>query len=243
MRVEALAIALRPRLAAEAADLGVALARAHARSVWPVFAPVYLVFLLLACATAEIARWLPGLLIFWCKPWLDCCLLFILSRAVFGQPTRLADLWQERATVWRGQWLRTLLWRRLSPWRAFTQPIHQLEGQRGQALRQRRRLLLNGQRGMATMMQMAFAHVEIAFEFALYAAVLWFAPQGHRQGILQSVFSAEASWWTTWLPVCIYAITVFVLEPFYVASGLAMYLNRRVELEAWDIEQEFRHVF
>ena len=71
MRVEALAVALRPRPAAEAADLGVALARTHARSVWPTFAPVFLVFLALACATVEIADWLPGLLIFWCKPWLD----------------------------------------------------------------------------------------------------------------------------------------------------------------------------
>jgi hypothetical protein len=34
-----------------------------------------------------------------------------------------------------------------------------------------------------------------------------------------------------------------VLEPFYVAAGFAMYLNRRVELEAWDIEQEFRRGF
>jgi hypothetical protein len=36
---------------------------------------------------------------------------------------------------------------------------------------------------------------------------------------------------------------VLVLEPFYVAAGFAMYLNRRVELEAWDIEQEFRLAF
>ena len=33
------------------------------------------------------------------------------------------------------------------------------------------------------------------------------------------------------------------MEPFYVAAGFAMYLNRRVELEAWDIEQEFRRAF
>ena len=40
-----------------------------------------------------------------------------------------------------------------------------------------------------------------------------------------------------------YAIVVLFLEPFYVASGFAMYLNRRAELEAWDIEQEFRRAF
>ena len=40
-----------------------------------------------------------------------------------------------------------------------------------------------------------------------------------------------------------YAGIVLLLEPFYVAAGFAMYLNRRVELEAWDIEQEFRLAF
>jgi hypothetical protein len=36
---------------------------------------------------------------------------------------------------------------------------------------------------------------------------------------------------------------VLFLEPFYVAGGFALYLNRRAELEAWDIEQEFRRAF
>ena len=33
------------------------------------------------------------------------------------------------------------------------------------------------------------------------------------------------------------------LEPFYVAAGFAMYLNRRAELEGWDVEQELRRAF
>jgi len=40
-----------------------------------------------------------------------------------------------------------------------------------------------------------------------------------------------------------YAIVVLFLEPFFVAAGFAMYLNRRADLEAWDIEQEFRRAF
>ena len=42
---------------------------------------------------------------------------------------------------------------------------------------------------------------------------------------------------------CAYAAVVLFIEPFYVAAGFGMYLNRRVELEAWDVEQEFRHAF
>jgi hypothetical protein len=40
-----------------------------------------------------------------------------------------------------------------------------------------------------------------------------------------------------------YAFVVAFLEPFYVAAGFAMYLNRRAELEAWDVEQELRRAF
>ena len=40
-----------------------------------------------------------------------------------------------------------------------------------------------------------------------------------------------------------YAAVIVFLEPFYVAAGFALYLNRRVELEAWDVEQELRRAF
>lgn len=245
MRVEALAVALRPRLASEASDLGVALVRTHARSVWRSFAPVYAVFFLLACATVEIRPWLPSVLIWWCKPWLDCCLLFILSRAVFGQSTRFADLWRPGAAIWRRQWLRTLLWQRLSFWRSFTQPVYQLEGQRGPPMRRRRRLLLDGQRGPASAMMLAFLHVEMALYFGLVTAMYWLIPQGSQDGMFEWLLSgsgAEQNYWAL-TPAVIYAAVVLVVEPFYVAAGLALYLNRRVELEAWDIEQEFRHDF
>jgi ABC-type sugar transport system permease subunit len=51
--------------------------------------------------------------------------------------------------------------------------------------------------------------------------------------------AASAVLWNT----LAYAAVVAFLEPFYVAAGFGMYVNRRVELEAWDIEQEFRRAF
>jgi hypothetical protein len=154
----------------------------------------------------------------------------------------LADLWQQHATVWRGQWLRALLRQRLSPWRAFTQPVYQLEGLRGKALRLRLKLLLNGQRGMACAAQYAFATVELAFYLGMVVAAFWFMPQGHRPSNVFAWLNSARNYWAL-LPVCCYAAIVLVLEPFYVAAGLTMYLNRRVQLEAWDIEQEFRRAF
>jgi hypothetical protein len=242
MQVEGLAIALRPRPMAEAADLGAELVRRHARSVWCTFLPVYLVMLALALCTVEIAGWLPSLLIFWLKPWLDRSLLFVLSRAVFGQGTRWADLWQHRRAVWGGQLLRTLLWRRFSPWRSFTQAIEQLEGQRGGARRKRRNQLLRARRGAATGMQLVFAHVEMALYFGILSLLVWFAPEGDAKEVMGWLMNPGGTG-ESLLVAMAYAIVVGVLEPFYVAAGFAMYLNRRVELEAWDIEQEFRRGF
>jgi len=242
LRVDELTVELRPRSMAEAADLGVRLVHRHASSVWRSFVPVYGAFLLVAMCAALYEPWLSNLLIFWFKPWLDRSLLFVLSRAVFGQSTRCGDLWRHRSTVWHGQWLRTLLWRRFSPWRSYTQAIEQLEGQRGAARRQRRSRLLNGRRGAVTGMQCMFASAEQALCLAALSLVLWFAPARavDANGWLVQTVTALFNDWAT---LGIYALVVLALEPFYVAAGFAMYLNRRVELEAWDIEQEFRHAF
>lgn len=242
MQIEALNVELRPRSMAEASDLGAALVRQHAASVWRTFTPLYAFIVLLALASSEIAAWLPALIIFWLKPWLDRSLLFVLSRAVFGQATRWDDLWAARSSVWWGKLPATLLWRRLSPWRSFTQPIYQLEGQRGKAARQRRGLMLKGKRGAAVGMHAAFAHVEAAFYLGAFALLVWFAPEGSR-GHLLSWLTGSESVGSVLLSTGLYAAAVLAVEPFYVAAGLAMYLNRRVELEAWDIEQEFRHAF
>jgi len=242
MRVDELTVELRPRSMAEAADLGARLVQRHAGSVWRSFAPVYGAFLLLVLCTAVLRPWLPALLIFWFKPWLDRSLLFVLSRAVFGQSTRWGDVWHHRSSVWYGQWFRTLVLQRFSPCRAYTQAIDQLEGQRGSARDKRRAQLLSGRQRAATGMQFVFANVEQALSLAALSFALWFAPAG-TLGDAHGWLDIVKTLFNDWATLGLYALTVFVLEPFYVAAGFAMYLNRRVELEAWDIEQEFRHAF
>jgi hypothetical protein len=242
MRVDALAITLRPRQMSEAADLGQQLVQVHARSLWRCYLPVWGLLMLVSMATIEIGGWLPGLLIFWAKPWLDRTLLFVLSRAVFGEGTTLSDLWAARREVLlRAPW-RTFVTARLSPWRAFTQPIDQLEGQRGVARRKRRAVLLGNQRGIAAGLQFVYANLEMVMLTALLAFAAWFLPDSLRAELWQLYRDGESLVMQGAVSV-LYATVVLVLEPFYVAAGFAMYLNRRVELEAWDIEQEFRHAF
>lgn len=247
MRVEGLAVTLRPRSQSEACDLGLALVRSQAKSIWRCYTPVLLAVAVLSMCTIDIAGWLPMLLLFWLKPWMDRTLLFVMSRAVFGEATRWADVWRARRQVFGGQFLRTLLWRRFSPWRSYTQPVEQLEGQTGSRRRKRVKLLLNENRGAATALQVAFAHAEAVICYSLLALVWWLAPEDNRGDVLNWIFRSEAeSVGKLGLDMVLstsYAFVVLFLEPFYVAAGFAMYLNRRVVLEAWDIEQEFRRAF
>jgi hypothetical protein len=226
----------------EAADLGVRLCQETARSVYRchlmVALPLFVVFL----ACFEIEPWLPGVLVFWAKPWLDRTILFVLSRAAFGQDTSPADLWRAQREVWWRQLLFTLTVRRLSFWRSFTQPVYQLEGLSIRAAAPRVRQIRAGKAGNAFLMTQAFYSCESALSLALFSLVFWFAPVEQGPDIITML--------TEEMPVAYsfgfqltYATAVLFLEPFYVAAGFAMYLNRRAELEAWDIEQEFRRAF
>jgi len=118
VQLEALAVRLRPRTPLEAADLGVRLCQSAARSVYPSYFLVAVPMMILAIASYQIAEWLPGIVIWCSKPWLDRTILFVLSRAAFGTATTPADVWREQRQVWWRQFVFSWTVRRLSPWRA-----------------------------------------------------------------------------------------------------------------------------
>jgi hypothetical protein len=240
VQIDTLALRMRPRAPMEAADLGVRLCQSAARPVYLCYWAVGLPIVALSLATLEIAGWLPALLIWWAKPWLDRTILFVLSRAAFGQPTALVDLWNAQRRVLWSQLLLSLTLRRLSPWRSFTQPVYQLEGLPFFKARARVQQIRRGKANPAMLMTGAFGTAETLLTVAVTSLVFWFMP-----GELRPVtfFSEHTSSFIA-LPMLIaYAAVVLFLEPFYVAAGFAMYLNRRAQLEAWDIEQELRRAF
>ena len=241
MRIDTLALRLRPRTPVEAADLGQRLLLANARSVYLTYAAVAVPLFTVAMATFEIANWLPGVLIWWAKPWLDRSILFVLSRAAFGRKAGPRDLWHEQRQYWWRRFFYSWTVRRLSPWRSLTEAVYTLEGlPLGQA-RRRARQLRKRQIGGALMLAHTFVAVEFALQIAVLSLVFWLAPQGLAPDA--AVFFEGLASGTTLLLTAAYAAIVFFVEPFYVAAGFAMYLNRRAELEAWDIEQEFRRAF
>jgi hypothetical protein len=232
---------MRTRTPMEAADLGARLCQSASRAVYTCYLTIAIPVMALCLATYEIADWLPPLLLWWVKPWLDRTVLFVLARAAFAQPTTLRDLWDAQRQVLWGQLIRTLTVRRLSPWRSFTQPVHQLEGLSFLEARRRVLQIRKNKTGSAVIMTSAFSFAEMGLTLALFSLILWFAP---TESTDWSMFTRENVSPLIDLGSFIsYALVIAFLEPFYVAAGFAMYLNRRAELEAWDIEQEFRRAF
>lgn len=242
MQIDALIVRLRPRTPTQASDLGVRLCQHAARSVFTCYAVAAVPVIALALSAYEVASWLPGLLIWAAKPWLDRTILFVLSRAAFGQRTTVGDLWESQHDVWWRQFFFTWTVRRLSPWRSLTQPVYQLERLPIFRARDRVRQIRQKTSGAAFMMTHAFAMAETGVLAACLSLVFWLAPRGMAPDLAQLLSGEAGVFLGITLPLS-YAIAIFIVEPFYVAAGFAMYLNRRAELEAWDIEQEFRRAF
>lgn len=242
MQIEAIRLALRPRSKWEGCDLGVRLLQSDLRSAFSCHLALTVPWFVVCVASFELAHWLPALLMWWSKPWLDRICLFSLSRGLFGAATRPRDLWRaQREVVWSGL-LVTLTLRRVSASRSFGQPVLQLEGLRGAASLARLSQITSGHRGVARLMTQAFAAAEFSVWASLMSLQIWLAPQ-HGAHPLTSLFAASGAGLQVLLATLAYAVAIGCVEPFYVAAGFGMYLNRRVELEAWDIEQEFRRAF
>lgn len=242
MRVDATTVRLRPRPMTEAMDLGVRLVQAQAGTLLRTAMPAYAVLALLALALLPLAWWAPWLLMWWARPWLDRAVLHVLARGLFGQPTAPGEIWSARGPLGWRTLPASLLWRRLSPWYAFTQPVVQLEGLRGAPLRARKAQVRRGHRGTALGMGLAFWLLEASLALGLPALILWLVPGGDLSQFW--IWSGEPD---TELSNFVFAagsaLAMLVVEPFYVGAGFGMYLNRRVQLEAWDVEQALRHAF
>ncbi|CAN7263801.1 DUF4129 domain-containing protein [Pseudoxanthomonas sp. LjRoot168] len=245
MRIEDLTVRLRARSDWEAVELGMALVRRHAGAVWRPWLWLTLpVFALLNLGAWWIDRiWLAAVVMWWLKPAFDRIPLYVVSRAVFGSvPGTRATL---RAQLgWGTRMLPHLLtWRRFSPVRSLYMPIDLLEGVQGERLRQRRRVL----GGDAYSTGILLTWICLLFQGVLMLggamAVVMYLPQDLLPDSVQAAFRVAALEWPVWFQLAWNALAwaaVSVVEPFYVGAGFGLYLNRRTQIEAWDLEIVFR---
>lgn len=240
MKLENISLVLRPRGSYEATDLGIRLLQRNASVVyrgWLMFAmPVMLVSITLA----SITPWLPALVIWWLKPVYDRLVLFVLSRLVFGERVTLRDIgasWR----MWLGNGLiGALTWRRLEFTRAFSLPLFLLEGLKGKRRRQRSKVLQKNTRGQAVLTQVVYLHIEQAIYFSTLMLLMLMLPSYANLPTWSWFIGQDVPVMWTVATCLFYIMAVSLVEPAYVAAGFALYLNRRVELEAWDIELSLR---
>jgi hypothetical protein len=239
-----IAIALRRRSPWEAMDLGLSMLQRWWRLVYVPHLAVAALVGAAACGAAWTLErpWVALLLIWWLKPLNDRVVLHVLSRAVFGERQGTRALFAQA-----GQWLRTgLLPYLLLRWwpdlaRSFYLPVRQLEGQRYSQARARKSQLGRRVHGYAVWLTLVCMNFEVViyWSLALGAELLLPATASEGRNFFESLQSGEV--WT-WADVMAYAFAVALLEPFYVAAGFALYLNRRSVLEGWDIEVALRRI-
>jgi len=238
-----IAIALRRRTPWEAMDLGLAMLQRWWRQA---YAPHLAVGIVAALAGWALAAWygkalLALLFIWWLKPLYDRVVLHVLSRAVFGEvqaPRHVLGAWRE----WLGTGLfMSLSFGRFDTARSFNLPVRQLEGQRARAARERRGVLGRRVSSYATWLTVVCVHFEAVLYWSLGRLTSLFTPAKANDGrdFFDAFFTGNIF---DYGDVVAYAAAVLLLEPFYVAAGFALYLNRRTLLEGWDIEVALRKI-
>lgn len=245
MEIERISVVLRLRSARESVDLGAAMLRRHARPIFTAWFIASLPFLAMAIALEQWLGkpWLPLLFLWWLKPVFARIPLYVVSRAVFAE-----------APDWRGALRGTLAWglkglpawltiRRFDPRRCVLQPIVYLEGlDRGERSR-RWRVFGRGVEGPGTGLTLTCTMFELVLALSLLLFLPMFVPAELWESYwFNAGFLRAMPHWLSVPLIVAYYLGMSVAEPLCTTGGFALYLGRRTELEAWDVDLAFRRL-
>jgi len=241
---DGLRVAVRPRSAWEAADLGLALLRAQAGPVYRAWLGALLPPALVLAVLCRHAPWLAPLILWWLKPLLDRPVLHVLAKAAFGRTPGVAETLRGGPGYCRKGVAATLLWRRFSLERSLLLPVWQLEEPTSSAFRKRRKVLFRRGRAQAQLLTLACLLFTLVLGVGILTGLAYFIPGQGGQDLMAAAFAGPGRRlaWLDNLLSALPTLATAVLEPFYVAAGFGLYLNRRVQLEGWDLEQAFRQL-
>lgn len=197
--------------------------------------PVYLVAFLLVGPLP----WLAFLLPWWLRPLLDRLPLFVISRSFFGDPPSRGQVLAHWLAWWSPGAFADLTWRRLDPQRSYLTPILMLEGDSSR-LDERRRAFQRDS-GVSTSLTLISTAAELMVVLAICALIEMLVPTS----FLFDELAAEETVWSPFYSAFLLAVSFcafLLIEPFYVGAGFALYLQRRIQSEGWDIELAFRRL-
>ncbi|KAB7631248.1 DUF4129 domain-containing protein [Stenotrophomonas rhizophila] len=247
MQIDRLNVVLRARSGWEAMELGMALVRRHAAAIWApwviVSLPVFVLLNALAWWTDSFGwAWLA---MWWLKPLFERIALYVISRGVFGDAsTTPQTLRAQRTWGWEGFW-GYLGWRRLSPLRSVLLPVNLLEGADPAHRRQRRRAIAGSAMGHAVLLTLVCMVFEIVLVVGGIAAVFLFIPVDLLSESWRAAWELAKQDMPAWMQLgvnLLFWLAATLIGPFYVGAGFGLYLDRRTQMEAWDVEIAFRRL-
>lgn len=240
---------IRLRKPYEAIDLGFTLARHYFLALLPSWLSFLLIIALLLWTVIPFEyAGLASLVIWWLKPLYDRVILHNFSHYLFGQNLSAAELFKTLPKLITQTGLfGALTWRRLSWSRSYNLPIWQLEGLRGEQRSKRQSLIYEQFESNAIFLTSICAATELVFIIALYGLLVMLDPSHETWENLQAIFTGDfdqelLEYWSTLIGFMFYVLVVLVVEPFFVVAGFMLYLNRRTQLEAWDLEIQLRQL-
>jgi hypothetical protein len=185
---------------------------------------------------------LAALMLWWLLPIFDRIPLHILSRTLFGEVVTSRSLLQQWVRIFIPHLIKSLTWYRLDFARSYNLPVWQLERLAGRKRSQRAKVLNKSQASTASGLSFLCLCIEVVIFVSLFGLVMMFLPDSHAHKMMAALFQGDRVWWAGPLVNTFLYITFMIVEPFYVAGGFALYINRRTELEGWDIEITFRQL-
>ena len=244
MRIEQIELALRRRNPWEALDLGLVMLRRWRAPVYRAWLATYVPFALLVLGALWQWPGVASLIVWWAKPLFDRVLLKVYAEASFGTPPTVRQIWKALpGLLWRSGLIASLTWRRLSSTRSFNLPIVQLEGQRGKAARARRKVLARRTGYYASWLTFVCIHVVAFFEIGMLLIAGWLIPSAENSwDSMFDLFVTQGPSLLAFVVNISYIVAESIVEPYFVAAGFALYLNRRSDIEGWDIEVAFRRM-
>ncbi|MCZ6872599.1 MAG: DUF4129 domain-containing protein [bacterium] len=240
MDLSRISVEARVRRPWEAIDLGFVLARQWWKPLflsWLI--PSFTLFLLLSVVFYQHA-WVAPFVVWWCKPFWDRAPLYIASRALFGEEIGVRETLKALFSLYKTDWLAWLCWRRLSLNRAFEMPVTVLENLQGKQRQSRLTILHPRNSNASRWLTIICTHLEALFTIGVISMVFIMLPEQARSDAWGLILTPEGLIEQAWSLLSYSAMAL--IAPFYTVAGFALYISRRIDLEAWDIEIKFRHL-
>jgi len=243
--IENIAVLPRPRSAWQAMDAGFSLARAHYPTLCLLWLGLSLPTLALWCLLSLKFPYWAAIVWWWFKPLYELPLLLYLSRALFSEKPTLRETWRA-VRQHLGRLCRTYLTiTRLSPARSMTASVVFLE-KLPRAERRARIDILTAVPTRSYLLMIVCLHIEVVLAYGLVALLVIMVPSLSSDTDWSAILLGEGGEqdppWLAMVSNIAFWLVSALVAPFYVAGGFLIYINRRMQLEGWDIEHRFRAI-